>query len=109
MFSRLEGDSSRTHLWLYIEEPHLAVPPDTDWEEVGRTRIPPSRLAPDREEIARQVLAELRAEGWTEVEIRHQGWDDHPQVGKAWWISIEGVPPPGSVHGKYDARMFTPK
>ena len=82
--------------------------PGTDWEEMVRTRRAPRRLAPDPEDIARKVHAELRDEGWTEVEILDQAWDDHPQVGKAWWISLDGVPPPGSVHSPYGARMFIP-
>jgi hypothetical protein len=99
----------RTHLWLYIEEPLLPVAPGTDWGEVARTRRPPHRLAPDAEEVARKVLEELHDEGWTGVEISHQGWDDHPQVGRAWWISLDGIPPPGVVYGRHNARMLTPR
>ena len=46
-------------LSLYIEEPQLAVEPGTDWEEVRRTGYPPSRLAPDQDEVARKVIDKL--------------------------------------------------
>lgn len=104
----MEADRPRKHLWLYIEEPLLAVPPDTDWDEVRRTRRPPRRLAPDRDDMARQVIAMLLDEGWADIEVRHQEWDDHPQVGKAWWISVDGVPPAGTGLGQHDAWMFKP-
>ncbi len=92
--------------YLYIEEPDLPVAPGTDWEEVRRTRIPPHRFPPSPD-VGDRACAMLVAEGWVDVELIHQGWDDHPQVGSAWWIAVQGVPPPDKGSG--NARRFGPE
>lgn len=82
----------RQHLYLEIEEIYLDAAPGTDWDEVQRTRVPPTRVAPSAA-CADKGLELLRALGWQDVHLLSQGWDDHPQTGSVWSMSVEGLAP----------------
>lgn len=90
--------SERAVYQFFVEEPLLPVEPATDWNEVARTGVPPRRLPPGPV-AAEHAVGIMRSRGWTEVHVDHEGWDDHPQVGSAWWITVTGVPPGGHPGG----------